>query len=127
MYTGLARLVCRALLTFRGSLTEPRFDELIHPSTRLSLVATLAAADWAEFAYLKDRLELSDSALSKQLATLEDAGYVTTERRREGSRRKVRARLTDTGRNAFTGHIAALQAIVGGSDLRTGASTPGDE
>ncbi|MEV6768382.1 transcriptional regulator [Nocardia sp. NPDC051030] len=93
-------------------MTQPRFDELIHPSTRLTLVATLAAADWAEFAYLKDRLALSDSALSKQLATLEDAGYITTERRLEGSRRKVRAQLTNRGREAFTGHIAALQEIV---------------
>lgn len=93
-------------------MTQARFDELIHPSTRLSLVATLAAADWAEFAFLKDRLGLSDSALSKQLATLEDAGYVTTERRLDGGRRKVRAHLTERGRDAFTGHIAALQEIV---------------
>ncbi|QIS21382.1 winged helix-turn-helix domain-containing protein [Nocardia terpenica] len=93
-------------------MTTPRFDELIHPSTRLSLVAILAAVDWAEFAYLKDRLALSDSALSKQLATLEEAGYVTTERRLNGARRKVRARLTDTGREAFHGHVAALREIV---------------
>lgn len=93
---------------------EPSFDELIHPSTRLTLVATLAAADWAEFGYLRDRLSLSDSALSKQLATLEEAGYVTTDRRLDGSRRKVRARLTDAGQAAFAGHVAALQQIVGG-------------
>lgn len=93
-------------------MTEPRFDELIHPSTRLTLVATLAAADWAEFAYLKDRLGLSESALSKQLATLEEAGYVATERRLSGGRRKVRARLTSEGRDAFNGHVAALRAII---------------
>ncbi|WP_067824986.1 transcriptional regulator [Nocardia inohanensis] len=97
-------------------MTEARFDELIHPSTRLSLVATLAAADWAEFAFLKERLALSDSALSKQLATLEDAGYVATERRLEGTRRKLRARLTTAGRAAFLGHIAALREIVAGAD-----------
>ena len=93
-------------------MTAPRFDELIHPSTRLSLVATLAAADWVEFAFLKEKLGLSDSALSKQLASLEDAAYITTERRLDGSRRKVRARLTDAGREAFNSHVAALQAII---------------
>ncbi|MVU78515.1 helix-turn-helix domain-containing protein [Nocardia sp. ET3-3] len=93
-------------------MSGARFDELIHPSTRLNLVATLAAADWAEFAYLKDRLSLSDSALSKQLSTLEEAGYVATERRLEGRRHKLRARLTATGRAAFDGHIAALREIV---------------
>lgn len=66
--------------------TRPGFDELIHASTRLTLVATLAAADWAEFSYLKETLRLSDSALSKQLAVLENAGYVATERRLDASR-----------------------------------------
>jgi DNA-binding transcriptional ArsR family regulator len=101
-------------------MTTPRFDELIHPSTRLSLVATLAAADWAEFGYLKDALALSDSALSKQLSVLEQAGYVVTERRLDGSRHKVRARLTDTGRAAFDGHVAALRVIVEGGAQPSG-------
>lgn len=99
-------------------MTTPRFDELIHPSTRLSLVATLAATDWASFAYLKSTLQLSDSALSKQLAILENAGYVTTERLLDGSRHKVRARLTGDGRDAFEGHVAALRAIVEGPTRR---------
>ena len=96
-----------------------RFDELIHPSTRLTLVATLAAADWAEFAFLRERLGLSDSALSKQLATLEEAGYVATERRLDGKRHRLRARLTAEGRAAFEGHVAALEQIV------AAAGTPG--
>lgn len=94
-------------------MSAAKLDELIHPSTRLSLVATLAAADWAEFAFLKDKLTLSDSALSKQLATLEDAGYVATERYLAGSRRKLRARLTANGRTAFDGHVAALRQVIG--------------
>jgi DNA-binding MarR family transcriptional regulator len=90
-------------------MTAPRFDELIHPSTRLSIVSLLAAADWADFGYVRDQLGLSDSALSKQLSTLEQAGYVTVDR---SIRRRVRARLTTDGRAAFQGHVAALQAIV---------------
>lgn len=98
-------------------MTAPRFDELIHPGTRLSLVALLASADWAEFAFLRDQLELSDSALSKQLSTLEEAGYVSIDRPLRDRRRRVCARLTDTGRVAFEGHVAALQQIVGTADL----------
>ena len=97
-------------------MTEARFDELIHPSTRLAIVALLAAADWAEFAFVRDRLELSDSALSKQLSTLEEAGYVDIERPVRDRRRRVRARLTPTGRAAFDGHVAALRQIVATSD-----------
>ena len=97
-------------------MAEPRFDELIHPSTRLSIVALLAAADWVDFGFVRDRLDLSDSALSKQFATLEDAGYVVTERLLVNRRRRVRVRLTDAGRRAFDGHVAALQEIVATAD-----------
>lgn len=101
-------------------MTAARFDELIHPSTRLSIVATLAASEWADFAYLADALSLSDSALSKQLSTLEAAGYMTTERRTHHGRRTVRAQLTAQGRAAFAGHVAALQEIVKGSQVDPG-------
>jgi DNA-binding MarR family transcriptional regulator len=94
-----------------------RFDELIHPSTRLSIVALLAAADWVDFAFVRDHLGLSDSALSKQLSTLEEAGYVTIERPLSDRRRRVRTRLTPEGREAFDGHVAALRAIVGDNGI----------
>jgi DNA-binding MarR family transcriptional regulator len=96
-------------------MTAPRFDELIHPSTRLSLVALLAAADWVDFAFLRDQLNLSDSALSKQLSTLDEAGYVAIDRTVSNRRRRVRARLTPQGRDAFDGHVAALNAILAGA------------
>lgn len=91
------------------------FDELIHPSTRLSIMALLSAVDWAEFSFVRDTLGLSDSALSKQFATLEDAGYVTTDRPVRDRRRRVRVRLTDVGQRAFDGHVAALQEILAGA------------
>jgi DNA-binding MarR family transcriptional regulator len=97
-------------------MTAARFDELIHPSTRLSIVALLAAADWVEFAFIRDQLGMSDSALSKQLSTLEEAGYITIERPVSDRRRRVRARLTGAGRAAFNGHVAALRAIVESAD-----------
>jgi DNA-binding MarR family transcriptional regulator len=96
-------------------MVAPRFDELIHPSTRLSIVALLAAADWIDFGYVRDRLELSDSALSKQFATLEEAGYVLVEREATGRQRRVRVRLTATGRDAFEGHVAALREVLAGT------------
>ncbi|HEY7042732.1 MAG TPA: transcriptional regulator [Nocardioidaceae bacterium] len=89
-----------------------RFDEVIHPSTRLSIVSLLAAVDWVDFAFVRDRLNLSDSALSKQFATLEEAGYLTIDRRVVDGRRRVRVCLTRSGRKAFDGHVAALRQIV---------------
>jgi DNA-binding MarR family transcriptional regulator len=95
------------------------FDDLIHPATRLSIVALLAAADWAEFAFVRDELGLSDSALSKQLSTLEEAGYVAIERPVSERRRRVRARLTSLGRERFAGHVAALKGIIASSTADT--------
>jgi DNA-binding MarR family transcriptional regulator len=104
-----------------------RFDELIHAPTRLSLVALLAAAEWAEFKYLRDALGLSDSALSKQLSTLETAGYIHVRKGYVGKRPRTWARLSPAGRAAFTGHVAALQQIVrtaGAATITTGDQTP---
>ncbi|MFE7133131.1 transcriptional regulator [Streptomyces sp. NPDC057638] len=88
------------------------FDELIHPATRLSVVALLAATEWADFAFVRDSLSLSDSALSKQLHTLEEAGYLDLRKEGGGRGRRTRVRLTEQGRTAFEGHVAALRAIV---------------
>ena len=102
-------------------MAAARFDELIHPSTRLSIVSLLAAADWVDFAFVRDRLGMSDSALSKQLSTLEEAGYIAVERRLADRRRRVRARLTQAGRAAFEGHVAALREIVATGNGAVGA------
>ncbi|MBV9681716.1 MAG: transcriptional regulator [Solirubrobacterales bacterium] len=99
-------------------MTEPKFDELIHQSTRLSIMGLLAAADWADFAFLREELGMSDSALSKQLSTLEAAGYVTIDRPVSDHRRRVRASLTQPGMAAFQGHVAALRRIVEGADTQ---------
>jgi DNA-binding MarR family transcriptional regulator len=93
-------------------VTIAQFDELIHPSTRLSIVALLASTDWLDFSFARDRLGMSDSALSKQFSILEEAGYVEIDRPVTNRRRRVRVRLTDLGRKAFEGHVAALQAII---------------
>ncbi|GAB3149269.1 transcriptional regulator [Micromonospora sonneratiae] len=93
-------------------MTTHRFDELIHAPTRLSIVSLLAATEWAEFKFVRDTVGLSDSALSKQLTTLEEAGYVEIRKAFIGKRPRTSVKLTRTGRNAFSGHVAALQQIV---------------
>jgi DNA-binding MarR family transcriptional regulator len=68
-----------------------------------------AASRWADFKFIRDSVGLSDSALSKQLATLEHAGYVERRRGFVGKRPRTSARLTPAGRAAFEQHVAALQ------------------
>ena len=99
-------------------MSAARFDELIHAPTRLSIVSLLAASEWAEFKFIRDTVGLSDSALSKQLTTLEEAGYVEIRKGFVGKRPRTTARLTRVGRAAFELHVAALQEMV----ARSGAT-----
>ena len=89
-----------------------RFDELIHAPTRLAIVSLLAAVEWADFKFIRDEVGLSDSALSKQLTTLETAGYLEIRKAFVGRRPRTSARLTGEGRHAFELHVAALREIV---------------
>jgi len=51
-------------------------DPLIHAPARLQVLTTLSAVSEAEFATLRNALQVSDSVLSKHISTLADAGYV---------------------------------------------------
>jgi DNA-binding MarR family transcriptional regulator len=102
-------------------VSKAGFDELIHAPTRLEIVSLLAAAQWADFRYIRDELGLSDSALSKQLSTLESAGYVEIRRRFVGKRPRTSASLTTVGRQAFEQHVTALQRIIARSRQDAGA------
>ncbi|GIF76452.1 winged helix-turn-helix domain-containing protein [Asanoa siamensis] len=94
-------------------MTTPEgFDELIHPPTRLALMALLAATDWVEFSFLKESLELTDSALSKQVSTLTEAGYAEIRKEGAGRRRRTLVTLTPRGRTAFDRHVEALRRLV---------------
>ncbi|RSN56533.1 winged helix-turn-helix domain-containing protein [Actinomadura sp. WAC 06369] len=88
------------------------FDEFLHVPARLSIVALLAPADWAEFAFVRDAVGTSDSALSKQITALANAGYAEVRKGRDGGVRRTHVRLTPQGREAFARHAAALEAIV---------------
>jgi DNA-binding transcriptional ArsR family regulator len=92
-----------------SSVQPPGFNDLLHSPVRLSLVSLLAPAVHVEFSFLREATGLSDSALSKQLTTLQDADYV--EIRRTG--RRATARLTDAGRHALSEHAQALRAMLG--------------
>ncbi|GAA1042600.1 transcriptional regulator [Virgisporangium ochraceum] len=91
-------------------------DPVIHPTHRLRICAMLAAGTTLELSVVKDSLDLSPSALSKQVAALVDAGYVRQERLGTDTRR-VWLSMTRQGLAAYRGHVAALQEIVGATTV----------
>ena len=76
-------------------------------------VRAYPGANEVGFSKLKVLTNLSDSALSKHLSTLEGAGYITRRREYGSSRAKdtVWVALTNEGRTAYADHIAALRAL----------------
>lgn len=86
-------------------------DQLLLDPTRLAIVSLLAAAEWAEFGFVRDAVKLSDSALSKQVTTLSKNDYVEVRKGYVGKRPRTWLNLTDTGRDNLAEHIRALQAI----------------
>jgi DNA-binding MarR family transcriptional regulator len=94
-----------------GAHPRHRLDPLIHAPIRLSIMAYLSEVDRAEFALVRDAVELTAAALSKQVSTLEEAGYVTVEKGYVGKRPRTWLALAPAGREAMTRHLAALRAI----------------
>ncbi len=87
-------------------------DQRIHHPTRLTLMTVLASVTEAEFVTLRDRLDVSDSVLSKHLAALADGGYLTVRKAVHQGRRTTWAGLTRRGRSALDAHVAALRALI---------------
>lgn len=89
---------------------------------RLSVMACLAASDAAEFAFLRETVEVSDSSLSQHLWALEEAGFVKIRKGRAGRRPRTWASLTPAGRRAYQSHMEALAAIAA-TGARPGQAT----
>ena len=90
-----------------------RFDEVVHAPNRLQICAVLSAVDSADFATVRDGLGVADSVLSKHVRVLHEAGYVAIHKATSASRVRTSLSLTEAGRAAYEGHVAALQTIVG--------------
>jgi DNA-binding MarR family transcriptional regulator len=87
-------------------------DPVIHAPKRLAAMAILANSSGADFAFLRDRLGISDSDLSKQMSTLEKSGYVKVTKTSRGRGGATWYRITLSGARAFRRHMDTLNAIV---------------
>lgn len=101
-------------------------DTVIHAPVRFSITAALASVDEADFKALREAVEITDSALSKQISLLEEAGYVKVRKAFVGKRARTWLSLTPEGRAAFSRHLDALREIAAWEPLDTGAPEPQD-
>jgi DNA-binding MarR family transcriptional regulator len=94
-----------------GPPAAQRLTPLLLDPTRLRIAATLVGAGEVEFKFVRDRVGLTDSALSKQVRTLAEADLVSLRRERTGPARRAWLRLTPHGRSALADHARALREI----------------
>jgi DNA-binding MarR family transcriptional regulator len=91
-------------------------DPTIHAPARLKLMTMLTVVSEAEFATLRDGLEVSDSVLSKHVAALVEVGYVRSRKGVHAGRRTTWISMTTKGRRALRDHVAALRALIAAVD-----------
>ncbi|MFE0874854.1 winged helix-turn-helix domain-containing protein [Streptomyces smyrnaeus] len=91
-----------------------RLEPLLQSPVRFSVMAALASAERLEFRFVRDAVEINDSALSKQSTALEEAGLVEVEKGYLGKRPRTWLKATPKGREVFQEHCAGLQAIARG-------------
>lgn len=86
-------------------------DDNLHSPVRFAIMASLISLDKAEFAFVRDAIEVSDSTLSKQATALESLGYLSVIKGHVGKRPRTWFALTPEGRTAFADHLRALRSL----------------
>ncbi len=87
-------------------------DDVIHGRLRLGVMAYLSAASPAIFGELRDKVGATDGNLSTHLKKLEEAGYITQEKRFVGKKPQTRVFLTGEGRKAWIMWIQRMEALM---------------
>jgi DNA-binding PadR family transcriptional regulator len=93
----------------------PELNPVVHGKLRLALLSLLSGIEEAEFTWLRSRTGSTDGNLGAQLLKLEEAGYVTVEKKFVQRKPQTLYRMTDAGRKALTEYVQALKQMLGGA------------
>jgi DNA-binding HxlR family transcriptional regulator len=91
----------------------PELNPVIHGKLRLALLSLLSGVDEAEFTWLRAKTGSTDGNLGAQLMKLEEAGYVSVEKKFVLRKPQTLYRMTEVGRAALTEYVAALKQLLG--------------
>ena len=88
------------------------FNKIFESKIRLGIMSVLVANGSADFATLKSLLELTDGNLASPTRSLEEAGYLTCEKKFVGRKPNTTYIVTEEGRKAFAAHVDALERFL---------------
>jgi len=88
-------------------------ERVFHEPARLAITSSLCeSTDGKSFCEIKASCNLTDGNLNRHLKVLHEAGAVSMERRRSGSRPLTVVHITDRGREDFLHYIAVLERVL---------------
>ncbi len=79
---------------------------------RLGIMSVLMVNDWVDFSEMKSLLEVTDGNMASHSNALEKAGYIEVKKEFVGKKPRTSYRVTQSGREAFTEHINALEKLL---------------
>lgn len=94
----------------KWSISE--IDELIHAKARLGIMVMLMTYEKCEFTFLKKELDLTDGNLSTHIKKLEDAKYLSVEKKFVKKKPMTNLKITKKGEEAFNNYVNTLESIV---------------
>lgn len=89
-------------------------DEMLQSRVRLAIVAYLAGAGTAEFSAVRDATKTTDGNASVHLRKLEEAGYVSMEKRFVNRKPQTLYTLNKLGHQALLDYVAHLEKLLPG-------------
>lgn len=98
-----------------GFLADPESgeaDRLIYERIRLGIMSALSVNRSMSFSELKHLLKTTDGNLSRHARKLEDAGYLSCEKRFSERVPKTEYRLTPKGKRAFERHLEHMESLI---------------
>jgi len=90
-------------------------NRIVHERSRLKILAALATGkERIAFTELRDGLGMTGGNLSVQIKTLEDAGYLRSEKSFADNKPRTEITLTESGRTALTEYLDELESLLAG-------------
>lgn len=87
-------------------------DKAFESRIRLGIMSALMVSDSADFITLRELIDVSDGNLASHLRTLEEAGYISIEKRFINKKPNTSYSTTPKGAEAFRNHLANLEKLI---------------
>ncbi len=93
-------------------MSKADFHKAFENSTRLQVMAILAANPYYDFNAFKELLDITDGNLASHLKQLEKYGFIEVIKSYKGRKPLTQYSATKDGREAFAQHIQALEDLI---------------